>query len=145
VNALETQLYATRGFNSWLSQQPSSDENASLLNVLNTYQAELERQITSTTATPEWFGVLELATIEGSLLRDELREDHPALNGYCATDEPQDIEQMKVRLLTDTVNLFETTCKQLGTYLEKPASVIDITDMVQRVLTHHPPTTFEVV
>ncbi len=60
MRSLEEQQAAARGLWVWLSEQPTSDTNASLLHILETYQQEIQRQLDGTCYSEEWLGILAL-------------------------------------------------------------------------------------
>ena len=129
---LETQLYAARGFAAYLAAQPSSELNASLLHVLDTYELELQRQIHGVPVEQDLLGILALAVLEAKFLRDELLDGNPALADYDPEGNPQDIEQMKIRLLADAIKLFDTTVDG-RVYLELPDVAVEIETFVKRI------------
>jgi hypothetical protein len=133
VNSLETQFYAAAGFSAWLSEQPASDTSASLLNVLETHQLEIQRQLGNHPAFDEWYGVLKLAAIEARLLAEELTDGNPDLAAYSPVDEPQDTEQMQIRMLSDAIRLFDAACEGLSVQFELPSAVDEINGVFERV------------
>lgn len=132
---LTTQHNAAIGFSAWLSEQPNNELNASLQNVLRTYRAELQRQIAKEPASDEWFVALTMAAMEARLTIDGLLEFNPALKHYVPYDEPQNIEDMKCRLLTDAITLFDNACEGLKIHFEMPDLASEINQSIQRVLT----------
>jgi hypothetical protein len=135
VNNLEQQLYAARGFSSWLSQQPSDDLNSGMLHVFDVYQREIERQISGSGVSEDILGILTLASLEATFRRDELLDMNPALAAYNPDDDPRDVEEMRVRLLSDAAKLFGATVDG-RVYLSLPSVAEEISDFVQRVLNH---------
>jgi hypothetical protein len=139
TNELEMQLNAVLGFVLWsksiLSQQTveSSEFTEQLIHTLQIYGWELNRQIDGVPGTQDWFCLVATTSILAIMLQDELLELNPALEAYRPSDEPQTIQEMISRLLSDAVTLFEASQKEMAEYLEKPVIPCVPQEFMQRV------------
>lgn len=134
MSSLEAQLNAIVGFAAWLTQQPEDDFTGSLLSVLISYQRELQRQLDKTPATPDHFALVALGKIEAQFLRDELIEDNPTLTTYDPANDPRNLEEIKIQLLSNAITLFDAACKEMGTGMAQPKTAVEIRSLIDRAL-----------
>ena len=125
LNNLETAQCAARGFSEWLKSSTATEPEAQelkeqLSHVLEVYDLELQRQIEGSRANQDWFGVIALVSLTAALLKDGLIEATPELATYNTADEPQNTQQMSVRLLSDALVLFQQAQNDMETYLDRP-------------------------
>lgn len=129
--SLETASNAVRGFSNWLRSSPPTDTeegrefNDQLLYALEIYAGELQRQIDGTAPAPDWLNVIAVTSALVTLLQDELYEVNPGPRVYRPEVEPQSIDQMVARLLSDALQVF-AQC-------ERTAALEPITGLVHRI------------
>ena len=135
---IEAQHLAVVGFRAWLESQSQSEDdhefNEQLLHVLQIYEWELERRIEGTLANNDWFSLIALTSMTADLLKDALLEAHPELINYTPTDEPQTVEQMTARLLSDALVTFEAAQVEMSAYLVEPEFPGVLNGIMQTVL-----------
>jgi hypothetical protein len=137
---IETQHLAVVGYRAWLeSSQPAQPEddhefNQQLLHVLQIYGWELERQLEGTLANQDWYSLIALTSMTVALLKDGLNEAHPELAAYSPADEPQTVEQMTSKLLSDALVMFEAAQVEMSAYLVEPEFPDVVNNLMQTVL-----------
>jgi hypothetical protein len=129
---LEIQTQAVRGFSTWLRTSPPNDTeegrefNDQLLYVFDIYRGELQRQMDGISPTQDWLNIVAVASMLASLLKDEFLEINPELAEYQPTDEPMTIDEMILRLLSDSIDHFGKCSRS--------EALTPISDLVQRVV-----------
>ncbi len=130
---IQTQANAAHGFGLWLTStlrrqtDDSREFSEQLLHVLDIYGREANRRIDGDPATPEWCNLVPVTSTLTTLLQDELYAVNPALKAYRPEDEPQSVDQMVARLLSDALTLFAQCGRQ--------EALAPIDALVQRVVT----------
>ena len=123
---IQTRLSAVHAFSTLLVSTPfaQTDErrmfNEQLLQSLEIYGWEMERQLAGHLANHEWFGLIALASILTLLLQDELLELNPELRTYRTGSEPTTAAETTARLISDALTQFERSQIEMAAYLQKP-------------------------
>jgi len=129
IEELDIKLAALSEFSdylAWTVQEHSGidaetrNQLSVLIDVLETYAAELCRQAEAKPATQVYFRWLTLMSLQALCIKHYVFETFPALADYRRCTDPRDVQQETVKHLLDAIDAFCAAKAEISGYLELP-------------------------